>query len=391
MGDTNVWSEVVTRLRSAYSEIDGTLTQASDRKMPTIDLQAVEGALAIAQRNSKARQGLITASKRKPEPQIPELEAAMREAGAAGLPIVELDECKAALALAKRRLAAREKIRVACNRKPEPTVDELEAAIAQAKEVDIPKDEVKVPEEALALAKRRVLARESLRVACDREPEPEIEELEAALTEARNVKIPSQELCEAEEALEWAKARKAARKALRVACDRRPEPMVDELEAAISQGKDVELKDNEFEEANYALEQAKRRAAARAKLRVACDRQPEPIVQELAAALEEAKHIIPSEELDECKEALDLAKLRVTAREKLRAACAIDLNSVSACEELRQALDLAREAKLPTSEMQEAKSKLLLAQRILKGLAMANHDVQPCIPRDQWSCEWHWE
>jgi hypothetical protein len=388
--EPNVWTEVVQRLHVACSEIGGTLSQASDRKMPTADLQAVEAALSTARRNSKARQFLSAATKREPEPQIPELEAALDDARAANIPSDEVKEAEDALALARIFAVARETLRAACARMPEPVVDELEKALIEAREANLPDHDSNAPQAALDLAKRRVLVRQSALVACDRKPEPIVEDLEATLREAMRVSISRPELRDLETARDRAKCRAAARQVLQVACAQRPEASVDQLQAALRQAKAIDIPNDELQPAEAALAQATCRAAAREALRAACEREPEFLVEELEAALSQSREAsLPTLELEEGIAALALAKLRVAAREAIRAACASHKPSMEA---LRAALDLAREAKIPHREVQEAKAAVLLAQRAMMGLAPGSKkDAQPCIPRDQWSFEWQWE
>ena len=168
------------------------------------------------------------------------------------------------------------------------------------------------------------------------------------------VNVPRAELRDPEAALDRAKRRAAAREALRAACARRPEHIVDELEAVLSQARAANIPSSELLEASAALELARRRAAARETLRTACERQPEPVVEELEAALSQSREAtIPTQELDGCIAALEIAKLRVAAREALRVACARKEPSV---DELRTALDNAREVTIPNCEMQDARA-----------------------------------
>merc|ERR1712232_600599 len=141
------------------------------------ELTAVEARLKTARRNSEVRQGLERARHRQPEPDITELEIALEDGRDAGIPAEELKVCEELHARQKHREVCREQKRKVFARRPDPDLEELKELQKQAIEYELTLSELNEIQAQVLLAEKRLEARKQLKAAMERTPEPNETEL----------------------------------------------------------------------------------------------------------------------------------------------------------------------------------------------------------------------
>jgi hypothetical protein len=335
-------AEARTALRQATSsrhpgieELEAVIQAGKRAELEAAELAEAEGLLVLERRRREARAALSSAVE---TASIDSLEAAIGLGKAAKLLPRELDAAQAKLEYKRRdaRAALASALETA-------SIESLEVALSQGKEAELLPFELDEAQTKLDNEYKRRDARAALasavRAANVDSLEAAIGPLEAAIEAGKQANLETSELAEAESLLALEIRRRDARAALASAVNN---PSIKALTAAIGLSKKAKLLAIEFATATASLDLEYKRRDARRGLASAMEN---PRVDDLEVAISYATSLhLPSTDLAAAEELLAQLKAEAAMMKALAA------SPRRSCQ-VREALEMCRAAKLPSTQL----------------------------------------